>query len=177
MLRHLRGGAKSRLKTTTYSLNPFTLTSSFCLTLQYKMRALLHKILSLLMVVVFLTSSSGVVLASHICLKGSFKKVSLFENKGCCEKKNKSCKAPAHPSNSFSAKCCVTEYSYLKVDASSTRVTVSAKIFPALDFVTGILSSLSFPFFRNFSAYNSSADLPEADSGKQLLISIHRLLV
>jgi len=86
------------------------------------MKALFHRILSLALVLAFLVSGTGLVLATHTCLASSRKSVALFVNTGCCKEHTNSC--PRTPEKqSIGHSCCITDFLYHKIDVSSTATT------------------------------------------------------
>jgi hypothetical protein len=81
------------------------------------MSKFLRNIFSVLMAVIVLITSNGIVLASHTCLKKADTKVSLFQNKSCCSKSNKSCESA--DTKSVKSNCCISSVSYHKVSVNS----------------------------------------------------------
>jgi hypothetical protein len=140
------------------------------------MRTVFHRIFALVMVLFFLASTSGIVLATHICLSDSHKSVALFSNKGCCPQDEKSCGFPVPGEQALNSKCCVTDFSFHKIDATSVVVISATKMATEL-------CSVSFPQFTFSFASSSSPefftahDPPPSGSGRQLLLSLQRLQV
>lgn len=143
----------------------------------FSMKALLKRIISLLMVSIFLLSSTGIVLAKHICLDNAHKTVSLFEKVSCCDTEDKSCDQPVQQTQVSSSMCCLTEFSYHKVDVISGSAFSDSFL---LHFPVALLTITDY-LFTNFSvkqdAVSIAPDFSLPHYGKQLLLAIHCLLV
>jgi hypothetical protein len=138
------------------------------------MKTLLHRIFAFFLLVVFMISSSGIVLASHFCHKAAVKEVYLFENTGCCSKKMP-CEKPEQPAG-VSSHCCFTEYSYHKADIASPTLKMNGKQVPDPAF-NSLLQELRIKL-TNVSARVIAFDDPPLDEGgKSLLVTLHRFLV
>ena len=140
------------------------------------MKGLFNKTLALLTAVSFLVSTMGIVLASHLCLASDSKSIALYANTGCCTDTEEDCDDPELCVNEVSPVCCVTEFSFHKIDASSTIPGQAVKttadfhsLVPSLFFWNSVSKDGSF-FFSEHSP-------PPLPSGKLFLLSIHCLLV
>jgi len=139
------------------------------------MKGIFRKIFSLVLVGVFLLSSCGIVLAKHICLDNAHKTVSLFEKISCCDAEDDFCSKPGNDTKVSAPTCCLTEFSYHKVDvtsgsALSDNLIVSLPVSFDAEFSAGI-------FFQDQKTVQYDRDHPLPGYGKQLLLSIHCLLV
>ncbi len=143
----------------------------------FSMKALLKRIISVFMVGVFLLSSTGIVLAKHICLDNAHKTVSLFEKISCCDSEEQSCDQPVQQTQVNSSMCCLTEFSYHKVDVISGSALSESFLlhFPVALFT--ITDYLFTKFSVKQDAVSIVSDCPLPHYGKQLLLSIHCLLV
>src|SRR5262245_33148600 len=73
---------------------------------------MVRKIIALLLSFIVLVSTTGVVMATHTCLAGSVRNVSLFEGKNCCQEENTPCQDPGSREEHIAARCCITEFTY-----------------------------------------------------------------
>ena len=140
------------------------------------MKGLFNKSLALLTAVSFLVSTMGIVLASHLCLASDSRSIALYANTGCCTATEEDCDNPERCVDEVSPACCVTEFSFHKIDASSTipvqdvkTTAVFHSLVPALFFGNNDSNEGSFVF--------SEHSPPLLPSGKLFLLSIHCLLV
>jgi|GEM_PF-4491182 len=140
------------------------------------MKVLFNKSLALLTAVSFLVSTMGIVLASHLCLANDHKSIALYANTGCCTEAEEDCDNPEVCTDEVSPVCCVTEFSFHKIDASSTIPVQDVKT--TADFHNLVPSLFSWnntpdDCFSDFSEHSP----PPLPSGKLFLLSIHCLLV
>src|SRR4030095_12670888 len=94
-----------------------------------------RKILAIFLISVVFISTSGIVFATHTCLAGSERTVSFFEEMNCCQEESTPCQAPESSDQHLLAKCCVTEYTYHKTEASAPGVEQESQGVPALFFI------------------------------------------
>jgi hypothetical protein len=122
-----------------------------------------------------LFASTGIVIASHVCLKQQKTDVSLFESKSCCKSHHKSCsKIPV-----VSKRCCELSINYCKLEINSATKTitsvnsVSIPVMVALNSMTGSFS------FQHIVSYSDDPpdDLRLLPGSKNFLHSIHLLLI
>jgi len=135
-----------------------------------------RKILSLFLTLAILVSSSGVVLASHICLAKPVSHVSLFTSEDCCSKKSKSCNEHPAPVASFEKKCCLMKISFHQVKLNgqvksftffnySFITSPVHSVFSCCDTLRSVLRSLAF------------RGPPVIFTGSGLIHFIHSLLI
>jgi len=134
----------------------------------------LRNIVAFLLTASVLFASTGVVVASHICLKKKKSDVSLFESKSCCSNHDKGC----GPVPVLKKNCCQFSISYHKLEVNSiTKVSSEASgcsfsvaypvLIPGLSFLQEeVNGSVDPPFIRRL--------LP---GSKNFLHSIHSLLI
>jgi hypothetical protein len=93
----------------------------------------LRTFLSVLLAASVLYASTGVVIASHICLKNKKSDISLFESKSCCKNHDKGCgPVPVNKKN-----CCQLSISYHKLEVNSvTKISTE---------VSGFSFSVAYP--------------------------------
>jgi len=131
--------------------------------------------LSIVLAASVLFASTGVVIASHICLKKNKSDISLFESKSCCKSHNKSCS----PVPVIKKKCCQLSVSYHKLEVNSVAKSASALdeiSIPVLvaDITAPGLRSLqnTIPFTKVL--YGNQRQIP---GSKNFLYSIHLLTI
>jgi hypothetical protein len=135
----------------------------------------LKNILSFFLAVLILFSSTGIVIASHICIKSKKTDVFLFKAKGCCSKMQGECSSLPASAEQFKNHCCQLSISYVKLDVTSLQKSFSAAsgiIIPVEQFTFSNL--YSSPCFQ--SCFNIH-DPDIASGGKNFLLDIHRLLI
>src|SRR5690349_8314534 len=113
-------------------------------------------VLSCLLAASVLFASTGVVIASHVCLKKNKSDISFFESKSCCSKHDKSCsKVPV-----LKSKCCQLSISYHKLEVKSA-VKSSSSLENISISVTD--AEIAYPEFSSFEKPLSSSDHPPAN--------------
>jgi hypothetical protein len=140
------------------------------------MTGILKKSLAVLTAFSFLVSTMGIVLASHLCLASDHKSISLYANSGCCSESEDDCGTLSVVASEVSPICCVTEFSFHKIDASSTIPAKDVKNTTGFQSLApSLLSWNNAPVDCIFVFSDHSP--PPLPSGKIFLLSIHRLLV
>lgn len=131
--------------------------------------------ISLLLAASVLISSTGVVIASHVCLKKGQADVSFFQSKSCCSKHHSSCS----PVPVVKKKCCQLSVSYHKLELNSIVKVASAShgiSIPVLDAV--VTPQTSSAFLNTFQLTDDPpGNLKQIPGSKTFLHSIHLLLI
>jgi hypothetical protein len=131
--------------------------------------------LSILLAASVLFASTGIVIASHICLKKQIADVSLFESKGCCAMHHERCSTiPV-----VKKKCCQLSVSYHKLELNTetkspttfTKISIPGFV---IDVPSPVLSSLANTFTSSDDPPVSLRLLP---GSKNFLFSIRLLLI
>jgi len=139
------------------------------------MKSLLNRSLVLLLTLAFLVSTTGIVLASHRCLASAQQTISLYSHTGCCGKDNSCEKLPADE-DQLASRCCVTEFSFHKIDISSAVPEHPSQDAVVLTGAVPVQFILNVPTDNGMQVFSDHSP-PLLQGGKTLLISIHRLLV
>ena len=98
-------------------------------------------IISLFLSLSIFISSSGVVLASHICLLRPVTKVSLFSANSCCKKSSSSCHSKHSTESTFEKRCCLMKISFHQVNVSAIVKSHISLVKSFLANIAGVLTS------------------------------------
>jgi hypothetical protein len=139
------------------------------------MGKLLKNFLAFFLSAAILVASSGVVIASHICLSSQKSDVSLFEHHGCCSEAGSDCKPVPPASGQLKKNCCQLSISYFKIDIPSVQKTFSLKA----DFIAPAEQTVFSGFsFGEWNVYQTNFTGPGLKSGGiDFLHRIHLLLI
>jgi len=135
----------------------------------------IRSLISVLLAISVLISSTGVVIASHVCLKKGQADVSFFQSKSCCSKYHKSCE----PVPVVKKKCCQLSVSYHKLQVNSVVKESSTSPGISIPVLDAVVSSQSCSAFPSTFLYTNDppGNLRQLPGSKTFLHSIHLLLI
>ena len=147
---------------------------SFC-TFANRMKKGFKIVLSCLLAASVLFASTGVVIASHVCLKKNKSDISFFESKSCCSKHDKSCRTETV----IKTKCCQFSLSYHKLEVNTAVKSASSIESISISVLDAGISSAEFSSFeKSFShSEHPPAILRLQPGSKNFLHSIQLLLI